>query len=237
MLIPVMIVLALLFVYAVFSVGSLAVEYVTERRHFRVVIPDFIDSINDASAKSLPDAIDASKLLTDQKLVLITVAKSIGLPKEDLFALAKAELANERALYDKVTARNSMAVRAAPAFGLLGTLIPLGPGIVAMGQGNVEMLASSLLIAFDTTAVGLIVSMAFLFIGSFRKRWYTLYMLALETGTRCLLQKAELASARELEELGYSAAAAQTRMKRAQGRVLGAKASGKRRQGGKDDGL
>jgi biopolymer transport protein ExbB/TolQ len=232
MLIPVMVILAALVVYAVFSVGSLAVEFITERRHFRVVIADFIDSINDATAESLPDVIERSRLLTDQKLVLVTVAKSIGLPKEDLFALAKAELANERALYDKVTARNSLATRAAPAFGLLGTLIPLGPGIVAMGKGNVELLASSLLIAFDTTAVGLLVSMAFLLISNFRKRWYALYMLALETGTRCLLQKAETASDTELGAMGYNAALAQKRMKRAQNRVLGAKSRSRPGGGG-----
>lgn len=35
--------------------------------------------------------------------------------------------------------------------GLLGTLIPLGPGIIALGQGDTQTLSTSLLTAFDTT--------------------------------------------------------------------------------------
>lgn len=39
--------------------------------------------------------------------------------------------------------------------GLLGTLIPLGPGIIALGQGDTQTLSTSLLTAFDTTIAGL----------------------------------------------------------------------------------
>ncbi|MDR0350000.1 MAG: MotA/TolQ/ExbB proton channel family protein [Coriobacteriales bacterium] len=192
LLVPVMVALAALIIYAVFSLGSLLVELLTERRRFKVAIPEFINAINDAAPHEVEAVIGRSGLLKDQKLVLLTVARSMSLPKEDLFALAKAELSAESGIYDKVTSRNDLVVKAGPIVGLLGTLIPLGPGIVAMGQGDVDALATSLLIAFDTTAAGLSAAVVFMFISRVRKRWYARYMLALETGMRCLLQKAEL---------------------------------------------
>lgn len=38
-----------------------------------------------------------------------------------------------------------------PILGLLGTLIPLGPGLAALGSGDIVTLAEALTVAFDTT--------------------------------------------------------------------------------------
>jgi biopolymer transport protein ExbB/TolQ len=227
LLIPVMIVLVALVAYAVFSVGSLIVELLTERRRFKVSIPEFIDAINDATATDLTGVIGQSGLLKDQKLILITVAQSMGLPKEDLFALAKAELSAEKEMYDKITGRNDLVTRIGPIFGLLATLIPLGPGIVALGQGEVNMLSESLLIAFDGTVAGLVSAAVFMLIARFRKRWYARYMLALETGMRCILQKAEQVTPEALEAAGIGGGVhnASARMKRAETRAVGGKLS------------
>jgi biopolymer transport protein ExbB/TolQ len=223
LLVPVMIILVGLIIYAVFSLGSLLVEFFTERRRFKVVIPEFISAINDATSGQVEDIIKTSGLLKDQKLVLLTVAQNRALPQEDLFALAKAELSREGDLYDKITGRNDMAVKLGPIIGLLGTLIPLGPGIVAMGQGEVNQLATSLLIAFDTTAAGLSAAAVFMLISRVRKRWYGHYMLALETGMRCLLQKAESEadSGRPQTDVPETGRAVSPRVKQAQARAVG----------------
>jgi biopolymer transport protein ExbB/TolQ len=46
-------------------------------------------------------------------------------------------------------------VRIGPCLGLAATLIPLGPGLAALGQGDLEQLSSQLVVAFSATAVGL----------------------------------------------------------------------------------
>lgn len=191
LLVPVMIVLFILVIYSIFSVGSLLVEMLVERRHFKVVVPDFVNAINEAAPERVADVVKASGLLKDQKKVLLTVAANMSLPAEDLFALAKAELTHEDEMYRKVVGRNETAAKIGPMCGLLGTLIPLGPGIVAMGQGDVATLSSSLLVAFDTTIAGLASAVIGLLISRCRKRWYARYMMALETGVRCILQKAD----------------------------------------------
>ncbi len=46
-------------------------------------------------------------------------------------------------------------VRIGPSLGLLGTLIPMGTGLAALGQGDMTQLSSHMVIAFTTTVVGL----------------------------------------------------------------------------------
>jgi biopolymer transport protein ExbB/TolQ len=72
--------------------------------------------------------------------------------------------------------------------GLLGTLIPLGPGIIALGQGDTYTLSASLLTAFDTTIAGLAAAGVCLVVHSVRSRWYAAYMSDLETLADCVTE-------------------------------------------------
>jgi biopolymer transport protein ExbB/TolQ len=78
-----------------------------------------------------------------------------------------------------------------PMFGLLGTLIPLGPGIIALGRGDTYTLSSSLLTAFDTTIAGLIAAAVATVISTIRKRWYSRYVGLMEAVMECLLEAME----------------------------------------------
>lgn len=62
--------------------------------------------------------------------------------------------------------------RSGPILGLMGTLIPLGPGLTALGTGNIDILATALTVAFDTTVVGLLIGLIAYAIGRVRRRWY-----------------------------------------------------------------
>lgn len=46
-------------------------------------------------------------------------------------------------------------IRVAPALGLLGTLIPMGSALAGVGQGEMQLASSELVVAFTTTVVGL----------------------------------------------------------------------------------
>ena len=56
--------------------------------------------------------------------------------------------------------------------GLMGTLIPLGPGLAALGDGDVKILSTAMSVAFDTTVLGLLAGMTGFIISRLRKRWY-----------------------------------------------------------------
>jgi biopolymer transport protein ExbB/TolQ len=76
--------------------------------------------------------------------------------------------------------RTRMLVRAGPALGLMGTLIPLAPGLVALGEGDFQVLASDLKVAFAATVIGILVGTAAFALTLYRTRVYTEDLAALE---------------------------------------------------------
>ena len=76
--------------------------------------------------------------------------------------------------------RVDIIARISPILGLMGTLIPLGPGIAAMGNGDFATLASAITTAFDTTVLGLFVGVLAMLIGRYRRRAYEAALNKLE---------------------------------------------------------
>lgn len=68
--------------------------------------------------------------------------------------------------------RVDMLAKVGPMLGLMGTLIPLGPGLAALGDGDLTQLAQALIKAFDTTVLGLVVGACGYVLGKWRRRWY-----------------------------------------------------------------
>jgi biopolymer transport protein ExbB/TolQ len=54
----------------------------------------------------------------------------------------------------------------------MGTLIPLGPALVGLAEGDLATLANNMIIAFSTTVVGVLISLIALAINSAKKSWY-----------------------------------------------------------------
>jgi biopolymer transport protein ExbB/TolQ len=190
LMIPVMVVLGLLILFALYSVGSLIVEIFTERRHFQVNSPVIVRAIHDAR----PDAVEAvildGHLLKPQREALLTVAQNMNLEPDELFALARMLIERVNDRYKRTLALSEQVTKIAPMMGLMCTLIPLGPGIVAMGQGNVTELSMSLLVAFDGTVAGLVAAVIAMVVTGFRKRWYARYLVVLESLMTAILNKA-----------------------------------------------
>jgi biopolymer transport protein ExbB/TolQ len=77
--------------------------------------------------------------------------------------------------------RADLLARIPPMLGLMATIIPLGPGLAALGQGNPAQLAQAVTTAFDATVLGLIAGIAGLVIGKLRRRWYEDVLESLES--------------------------------------------------------
>ena len=184
---PVIIVLLIMIVVTVVLTGTLIAEFFTERRHLKEKMPQLLDKLR---ANEIPTAecLKKSRLLKRQKTALIELTKHPGLTNVMREALGVRLIGEEQARYDKKTKISDMIAKLGPMFGLMGTLIPLGPGIIALGQGDTYTLSSSLLIAFDTTIAGLICAAVALVISSIRKNWYNNYMSVLEMLMECVLE-------------------------------------------------
>ena len=63
-------------------------------------------------------------------------------------------------------------VKVGPILGLMGTLIPMGPALIGLSQGDIKSLADNLVIAFATTVIGLVVGGVCYGVLVIRTRWY-----------------------------------------------------------------
>ncbi|MGR2740858.1 MotA/TolQ/ExbB proton channel family protein [Billgrantia sp. Q4P2] len=79
--------------------------------------------------------------------------------------------------------RADLLARIGPMLGLMGTLIPLGPGLAALGNGQLDVLAQAVTVAFNTTVMGLLIGILGFLLGRLRRRWYDTAMAQLEHGT------------------------------------------------------
>ena len=184
--VPVIILLILALVFIIVLVGTLVGEVFTEHRHFKVFLPKLISELQQ-SPENAADIIKKSGLLLRQKKYLIEITRHPELTPEMRESMAVGLEFKERSHYDNIVKITDVTARIAPMLGLLGTLIPLGPGIIALGQGDVEMLSESLLTAFDTTSLGLIVGGIALIISAIRKSWYKRYMADFDAIMECVL--------------------------------------------------
>ena len=191
LLAPDIILLLALIGYSLFCIGSIVAECFSERRHFKVFMPKFLSDLMSAEEEEIPEVIQKSALLRSQKIALLTVYDYRTLPGDALVALIRRLVSEEETRYDRITGRNNMAARIAPMLGLMGTLIPLGPGIQALGKADTAALSSSLLVAFDTTVAGLVAAEVCMVIGKIRSNWYGNYMTALDSAMATMLQKLE----------------------------------------------
>ena len=182
---PVIIVLILFIAFSVFCVGWLIVEAVSERKHMNYSLPKLLDELR-SGEKSIEECINDSGLLIRQKEALLELTRHPDFDEELMESLEANLLQKEHSHYDGVLRFTSLVSRLAPMAGLLGTLIPLGPGIIALGNGDTYTLSSSLLTAFDTTIAGLIAAGVCLVVHTIRSRWYASYMSDLETLADCV---------------------------------------------------
>lgn len=189
LLIPTMAILLLLVAGTVACLGGIIVEGVRERSVVKENVSGLILGIHGKRLSEIRNMISESKIYTRHKGAVFTIIDNGNKPEELLVAASRRIIADEESIFEKRAARVEMASRVAPMFGLMGTLIPLGPGLMALGQGDTMSLADSLLIAFDTTVAGLAAAAVCYVIAKIKRRWYDDYMVSLETLMDAVLEE------------------------------------------------
>lgn len=189
LMVPAMVVLLIMIIVAVSQLGSFFAEYFIERRNFKADIPNLLKEINHRSIRDSQRIIEGSRLLKSQRKALTALLENAEGTKASAFSLAEQLLAEEEKRYQKSLLPSEIICRLGPMFGLLGTLIPLGPGLMALGEGDIQALSSSMLVAFDTTISGIISAAVCYVIFNVRKRWYKGYISVLESLMETLIEK------------------------------------------------
>ncbi|MDR1491738.1 MAG: MotA/TolQ/ExbB proton channel family protein [Planctomycetaceae bacterium] len=162
LLIPVMLGLLFGLLVSLLTFGRMLREML-ERLAFRMEKQEYTTSLENnaselpplsAKGQMLAAALEKLKLKTDDPL-------SIGKLAADTESYWQAELEKLQTW-----------CRIGPALGLMGTLIPLGPGLVALADGDLKTLSNNLIIAFATTVVGILIGLISGSVHGIRKRWY-----------------------------------------------------------------
>lgn len=179
--IPVLIILLIIFLLAVITIGAVIAEYSSRKDISVDTLKQLIYNIHDAdSPNQIKDIVNKSDLPKSEKAVLYDIANSESLNKNSREILARKLVENEEEKIDKKLRRTDIITRIGPTLGLMGTLIPLGPGLAALGSGDINTLASSLTVAFNTTIVGIGSGALAYVLGKLRGTWYDKYLSDLD---------------------------------------------------------
>ena len=178
LLYPVLFLLVALVVYIVISSGSFFAEWLERLRIVKYSperLPRLIREGNDQNF--FPHRVNS--YLEDLRLLLNKVSPPDEVEIENI--LQETSLKTWGSL-DRI----KMIIRIGPSLGLIGTLIPMGTGLAALGQGDMTKLSSDLVIAFTTTVVGLAVGIVAYFFYTIKRRWVEEDIKNIELATEIL---------------------------------------------------
>ncbi|OPX58164.1 MAG: hypothetical protein A4E25_01821 [Methanobacterium sp. PtaB.Bin024] len=189
LLIPVIIILVVFITYAVLSLGGFLTEKFSRSKFDVNKTEKLIRAISKSSTpEEMKEKVSDSELADDHKEILIKIISNYDIGPLARKALATKLAEEEELQYSSITQKTDILVRLGPTMGLMGTLIPLGPGLGALGSGDINTLAQSLMVAFDTTVTGLAAGSIGFIISRYRKKWYTDELSILEAIVEATLE-------------------------------------------------
>jgi biopolymer transport protein ExbB/TolQ len=175
---PVLILALLALIICALEAGRFAIELYSRTRAGRGALRTLVRQVMANPSQAVVVSARAPSPFAGAALRDIARAILAGEQAGIEHALADYELAVQRRLD-----HTRILVRAGPALGLMGTLIPLAPGLAALGHGDVTALATDLRSAFAATTIGLLVGTVAFALTLTRTRMYTEDLTALERAT------------------------------------------------------
>ena len=177
LLIPDIIVLLVLFVRALFLVGSFYNQYITKYKNERQLRP-ILNQLTPERMEELQAALPEK----DNSLYIKYLRAILDRPADDTYADYMITNFENEAEKDVVTSK--LLAKVGPVLGLIGTLIAMSPALTGLSQGDISTMASNMQVVFATTVVGLVVSLVGLVTLQFKQRWYAKEVNQLDYITR-----------------------------------------------------
>lgn len=177
LLIPDIIVLLVLFVRALFLVGSFYNQYITKYKNERQLRP-ILNQLTPERMEELQAALPEK----DNSLYIKYLRAILVRPADDTYADYMITNFENDAEKDVVTSK--LLAKVGPVLGLIGTLIAMSPALTGLSQGDISKMASNMQVVFATTVVGLVVSLVGLVTLQFKQRWYAKEVNQLDYITR-----------------------------------------------------
>lgn len=187
--IPVIIFLLIFAIGAIILLGGLIREYRHRKTVSNVKMKTLINSISNAkSQEEILNIVQGSELPTSMKNDLKEITDS-NLDLESRIALAKKLVNSREKKLEKRLSYTDIITRIGPTLGLMGTLIPMGPGLAELGTGDIVTLSKAIIVALDTTVVGIGSGTITYVIRKIRRRWYNEYIANIDVLTDVILTR------------------------------------------------
>jgi len=175
-----MILLILLVIVSLILVGEFITEYTHRNRDQRQLengtheIADLMSSSSSSKESKNKEAASILRSMEGKQTQLVgAFAKDIAVSvEENNFKHIEKIADNYEVKMLKRTEKTRIITTVGPILGLMSTLIPLSPALIGLTSGNIEALATNLVIAFATTVIGLFVSGISFCLTTVRNRWY-----------------------------------------------------------------
>ena len=155
---PVLILLAILFAYSLISLGSFtcqAWQRRSNRQHFKLLL---------------------------QHHGVVEPKHLRGFPLASLFNSNRTVTRDELdiAAFEDIEGVRTVS-RLAPMLGLIATMVPMGPALRSLADGNVQGISENLIVAFSAVIFGLVIASITFWIASVKKRWLASEFVAIAT--------------------------------------------------------
>lgn len=154
---PVLCLIALLFIYSLFATGQFFTQTIQRRRHYK----SFIQLLNGKLGSN-------SELPLNGYPIASLANEMPNISQDQLDVAALKELEGVRNVS-----------RLAPMLGLIATMIPMGPALKSLADGNIQGISENLIVAFSAVIFGLVIASITFWIASVKKRWMVEELVAL----------------------------------------------------------
>jgi biopolymer transport protein ExbB/TolQ len=174
LLYPVLIIEVISLLYVVFETGRFCFEVVWKyrKRDLPAIESAALFAREDIKAGKPADAVQRLRMVK-AGLFFTRFFNSIAVVGDLTRIRLTKRLSDLELQVTKRLERTRVFIRIGPILGLMGTLIPISPALVALARGDIESLSSNLVVAFSTTVIGLLIGGLSYVISVVRDRRYT----------------------------------------------------------------
>ncbi len=183
LLIPVIALLLFGFIRSLMLLGGFFGMYINRLKHEKYQ-QEFLNNLQDISITAdIQQSLKGNKLFNTHVKRMFVNNEAHVVEK----ILSDFELASEKDL----SGSKSLA-KLGPMIGLMGTLIPMGPALVGLAQGDIASMAQNMQVAFSTTVVGLFAGAIGYVTQLVKQRWYVADLNNLEFIAKSIHHKKQI---------------------------------------------
>jgi biopolymer transport protein ExbB/TolQ len=157
---PVLISLLVLFAYALFALGSFFAK-TWQRKHNASAYNRAQKELSSVGGYELFNFYSRTVKGSNKSETSIN---NISFDDLEVFALKKLEIVR-------------LVTRISPMLGLIATMIPMGPALKSLADGNIQGISDNLVIAFSSVIFGLVIATITFWVATVEKRWLAVELL------------------------------------------------------------